>query len=312
MAKLRAILGPYPPPYRGVELQAKMEFEASKGRSLFIGTSESPTSSKNLILVKRGSFFKNCPQLFFKILKHRKEISEINAHYLTTFGFIAAVSKFFFGIPYTVTCHGSDVLVNMKKPFYRIFNSIALKNAEKVFVVSKSLGAELIEHGFDHKKIALKPNKINRKIFRDMHLKRKNQILYAGAVQYSKGTDLLLKAFLEIRSRFPKYKLVIAGPETDSGFSRNLRPKNAAVSFVGEKTPEEIAKLMNESKLFVMPSRSEGYGMALAEALACGLKAVSTNAGGLKEAGKNSRKCVFVNPDVDELADAIAKQLSHA
>ncbi|HIK00799.1 TPA: glycosyltransferase [archaeon] len=179
MGGIRAILGPYPPPYRGVELQAKLEFEKSTN-AIFIGTSINPLNRKNLILVKRGPFIKNGPQLFFKIWAHKKQIKEISAHYATTFGFLAYLAKKFFGIKYTVTCHGSDILVNMDKPFYRIFNNFALRSASKVFVVSKDLGAHLIEHGYHYRNLEYRQNEIDKKIFRKVRVKNKNQILFAG------------------------------------------------------------------------------------------------------------------------------------
>ncbi len=314
---MKAILAPYPPPYRGVELQAKIEFEKNRERTLFIGTSLNPKSEKNLILVKRGPFIKNGLQLFFKIWAHKKQIKEISAHYATTFGFLAFLAKKFFGIKYTVTCHGSDVLVNMDKPFYRIFNNLALRNASKVFVVSRDLGAHLIEHGYHHKNLEYRQNEIDKKIFKKLRLKKKNQILFAGGIQYSKGIDLLLEAFANLGKKFSNYKLIIAGPIIENDFYENLKNLikqkrlSGKVIFSGEKTPKELAQAMNEAKLFVMPSRTEGYGVALAEALACGLRAVATNIGGLKEAG-NSKDCIFVNPNSHELAKAIEKQLNRA
>ncbi|HIJ97488.1 TPA: glycosyltransferase [archaeon] len=316
MAKLKAILGPYPPPFRGVEMQSKLEFEQLRGKALFLGTSDSPFNGKNICLVKRGPFAVNGPQLLLKIFLHRNEISEISAHYATTFGFLAAVAKKLFGIPYTVTCHGSDVNLNMKRLFFRIFNNIALKNADKIFVVSKDLGAELIERGYNHKKIIHKPNQIDKKVFKKLNVKKKNQILCAGAIQYTKGTDLLVDAFIQIAPQLPNYSLLLVGKAAENSFANDLRSKihsaglQKRIHFAGEKTPAELAKIMNESKLFVMPSRSEGYGMALAEALACGLKAVATNVGGLKEAGK-SKNCIFVNPNSEEISRAILNQLKY-
>ena len=315
MGKVKAVLGPYPPPYRGVELQAKLEFEKEKGSALFIGTSYEPQNTGNLILVRRGPFIKNGPQLFLKIWANKNKIREISAHYATTFGFLAYLAKKLFGIKYTVTCHGSDILVNMNKPVHKMLNNLALRNADEIFVVSKDLGAHLIELGYHYRDITHKPNKIDKKIFRKLGLKKKNQILFAGGIQHSKGVDLLVKAFAKIARKFPKYKLVLVGRVEQDGFKQELddlikeKKLGGKVIFEGEKTQQELSRIMNESKLFVMPSRTEGYGMALAEALACGLRAVSTNVGGLPEAGKH-KNCVFVNPDEDELSEAIGKQLN--
>ncbi len=318
---MKTILAPYPPPYRGVELQAKLEFEKSKGKVIFIGTSNEPGAvgrgrwAENLILVKRGPFIKNCPQLFFKIWANKGRISEINAHYATTFGFLAYLAKMFFGIKYTVTCHGSDVLVNMEKPFYRFFNNLALRNAEKIFVVSRDLGAHLIEHGYHYKDIEHRQNQVDKTIFRKIQgVKKKKQVLFAGGLQASKGTDLLIEAFAKFSKKFPNYKLIIVGVVVETEFYQKLKEivkkkaLSAKVLFLGEKTPPELAEIMNESQLFAMPSRYEGYGVALSEALACGMKAIATNVGGLREAGKGG-KCVFLNPDVDEIARAMEKQL---
>lgn len=55
------------------------------------------------------------------------------------------------------------------------------------------------------------------------------------------------------------------------------------IQFPGSRSKKEIARMMQESDFFVLPSKHEPFGCVLAEALACGLPVVATNVGGIPE-----------------------------
>jgi teichuronic acid biosynthesis glycosyltransferase TuaC len=64
------------------------------------------------------------------------------------------------------------------------------------------------------------------------------------------------------------------------------------VSFLGVRPPQEVAALMHESAVVVLPSRAESFGSVLIEALACGTPVVATSCGGPED---------IVNPSVGRL-----------
>jgi len=308
-----AILGPYPPPFEGVGIVAKQEHCRTGG--LFIGTSREPLQNvPDVDLIKKSSFIFDIPRLLWKILKHKREISVINAHFATTYGFIAYLAKKLFRVKYTVTCHGSDILINLRKSPHKWLTKLALENAEEIFVVSRVLKRRMIGEGVKNTAIQIKRSKL-ASCFKPMkNVKKKKQIITVGTIYRRKGYRTLLKAFAQIADKFPKYKLVIVGRVESASYMKELekiiheKGLQERVEFLGEQ--EEISLLLNESELFVMPSRSEGYGLALAEALACKLPCIASDLGGIREVVGNSRKCtLFPVGNINELASAMKNRL---
>ena len=250
---MKAVLGPYPPRFGGTELRAMQEFK--EGPALFIGTSHAPKTEKNLILIKKRRFLIDCPLMLIKIAENRKKINKISAHYATTFGFVARIAKLIFGIPYTVTCHGSDILLNLKRPFLRLFTMSALRHADSIIVVSKKLKEVIIKEKFNPGTIKVDIAKIDEKEFRKLKVKKKDQMIFVGKVQYTKGVDLLINAFARISQKYPKYKLVIAGDFTEPQYydklKKSIQQQNIQNKVIFLGNTANIPLLLNKSKLFI-------------------------------------------------------------
>lgn len=85
-----------------------------------------------------------------------------------------------------------------------------------------------------------------------------------------------------------------------------LKQNVTVTGFVSDK---KVAQLLASSKIFVLPSRMEGFGLAVAEAMAAGLPCILSNLPALKENFHSA--AVFVEPkNVDGLAQAIFALLS--
>ena len=114
--------------------------------------------------------------------------------------------------------------------------------------------------------------------------------LFLGRVHPVKGVDVLLGAWRRVQDRFPDWELHIVGPDED-GYLERMRRLGRELgvqrtSFPGPAYGEAKAAAYGAADLFVLPSHTENFGVAVAEALAHGVPAiVSRNApwSGLEE-----------------------------
>lgn len=136
-------------------------------------------------------------------------------------------------------------------------------------------------------------------------------ILFVGRLTPIKGIENLIQAFRIIaQSRSGSVaRLTIAG-SGDSDYERELRTLaqrlelTTKVSFVGAVSPEERNRLLQSAMCLVLPSHSENFGMAVAEALAQGVPVVASTGTPWKDL--DLRGCgKWVSNDPSALADAI-------
>lgn len=198
------------------------------------------------------------------------------------------------GVKCVLTRH---VLFPMK-PFHKI----ALRNLSKAIAVSsavaKNLGAI-----FPSEKIALIPNGLDepvlpeekrletREAFRFFHEIPFDVPLVGtvGELKPLKGQRDFILAAAEIAKVHPDARYVIVGRDSSVGgvFRKELR-RLAKVSGIEEKTLfldwiDDLPSLMSALDVFVSPSHSESFGLAILEALMCGVPVVSTETEGAKE-----------------------------
>ncbi|MDO8805715.1 MAG: glycosyltransferase [Elusimicrobiota bacterium] len=98
-------------------------------------------------------------------------------------------------------------------------------------------------------------------------------ILFMARLHPIKGADRLINAFLRICNRFPRAKLVMAGPD-EWGLVQKFRQEiikagmGGRVLFPGMVTGKTKQELLSRADLFCLPSDAEGFSMAVLEALA--------------------------------------------
>jgi len=129
-------------------------------------------------------------------------------------------------------------------------------------------------------------------------------VLFAGSISLRKGVPYLLEAFAKLQHS--KKRLCFAG-HVDASLKQVLsRLPLGDVEFLGSLPPQALAERMSRSHVLVLPSVEDGFGMVMAQAMACGCPVIcSTNTGGpdLLTDGVEG----FVVPIRD--ADAIALRL---
>ena len=134
-------------------------------------------------------------------------------------------------------------------------------------------------------------------------------LLYAGTLEHRKGTDLLLQALARLMPRYPDLQLVLAGmdhwptsPYYAQAASLNILGQIRHLGFVERPT---LAALMNLAQVFVLPSRQEGFGLPVIEAMACGAPVIATQTSSLPEVAGQAARLIPAN-DIEALQAAIA------
>ncbi len=229
------------------------------------------------------------------------------------------------GVPYFLTAHHSDQMGFRYDERMRPYAEEAARGAEGILAISDFVREEVLElyTGMDQRKVHVLPNGYNQRIF---FRKRVGQgqlfhffgipergnlpvISFTGKISRTKGVDILLRANRLIQKEC-KTMLIIAGTGSlEKEFSPEERQDFdlTNVYFVGHRPQVTIAQLHNVASVSVMPSRSEGFGLAGLEAMACGVPLVVTRSGGPETFAIGEIVSV---EDVEELAAAILKVLN--
>ena len=102
--------------------------------------------------------------------------------------------------------------------------------------------------------------------------------IYSGSLSERKGSDLLARAFLRLAPEFPEARLVLVGSGPLEKEMRGiLAPVIDRVEFCGFQPWAELPRFYAKGHIFCFPSRYDGWGLALVEALASGLPCISTD-----------------------------------
>lgn len=240
----------------------------------------------------------------------------LHAHYATSYGLIGALSGFH---PYVVSAWGTDV---MKFPQKNFINKAVLKynlrKADVICATSYTI-SEFLKPVTD-KLIQVIPFGVDVNEFRKKEVKSlfDKDVFVIGSIKPLEAlynTDVLIKAFGKLKSKFPerKIKLVIIGEGTQSEILKALAHKleiDSEVTFTGRIPFFEVSNYFNMLDVLVNISDYESFGVSVIEAMACEKPVVATNTGGLKEIIENSTFGSLVEVEnVEQTASEIEKYL---
>jgi glycosyltransferase involved in cell wall biosynthesis len=172
--------------------------------------------------------------------------------------------------------------------------------AERVFAVSERTRRDLVElYELPAEKIVVTPNGVDPAFHRgDTPSQDGSYVLFVGAIQERKNPLAALEA-----ARAVGLPLVVVGPEKDARLAEELRAGGADLRGYVEK--EELAGLYSGAAALVLPSRYEGFGLPVLEAMACGTPVVAAPDPALVEVAGDA--AVFAEPP---LADALARAIA--
>jgi glycosyltransferase involved in cell wall biosynthesis len=137
----------------------------------------------------------------------------------------------------------------------------------------------------------------------------KDYLLFLSRIDiYTKGLDILVRAFEKISLRHPELRLVLAGYEFDnvdmllSDVRDSLRKR---IEYAGFAAGDEKVRLLSGAKLFILPSRHESFPVSILEAAACGKAVVVSDIPELRHVPEAGFGLTFPSGSAEGLAEKI-------
>lgn len=175
-----------------------------------------------------------------------------------------------------------------------------IRQADCFVAISPEIRRELLNQGWNPGKIRSIPNSIDTEVFRPVSRTErlrireklslpvnKNIFVFTGRIAESKGVLLLIYVWNELLVRYDDLHLVFVGSGSsevsfDSCEDRLLaylqqHHLESSVTLTGHV--DNVQEYLQASDVFVFPSEYEGFGLAIIEALACGMPSVVTRVG---------------------------------
>ncbi len=174
----------------------------------------------------------------------------------------------------------------------------AARRADRVLVVSERTKRDVVaRYGIGAGTVTVTPNGVDP-VFRPGG-EGDGYLLFVGAIQARKDPLAALAA-----ARGVGLPLVVAGPEKDAELARALRDGGADLR--GYVAPDELARLYRGASALVLPSRFEGFGLPVLEAMASGTPVVAADEPALREVGSDA----VVYAEDGDFAAAVARALA--
>jgi glycosyltransferase involved in cell wall biosynthesis len=172
------------------------------------------------------------------------------------------------------------------------------RRAARVFAVSRRTKEDLVElYGIPGERIVVTPNGVDP-VFEPDGGGSSSYLLFVGAIQRRKNPLAAAAAAAEVG-----LPLVVAGPEKEPALARELERRGAHLRGYVDKP--QLAELYRGAACLVVPSRYEGFGLPVLEAMASGTPVVAAPEPALREVAGDA--ALFAEPR--ELAGAIRRAL---
>jgi glycogen(starch) synthase len=142
-------------------------------------------------------------------------------------------------------------------------------------------------------------------------------VLYIGQITRRKGPDLVVEAMPAVIERYPRASFVFVSHNPAGIAQMQAQAESLGVAgnlfFVGQVSEEEKVALLRDCDAYVLPSRYEGFGLPLLEAMACGTPLISSDIPVVNEIVQHGENGLLVpREDSQALAGAILRLAENA
>lgn len=205
-------------------------------------------------------------------------------------------------------CHGSDLRQMKKNPWQISYIKEQIIKLDGILALHKEQREDIIAtYGCEAEKVEVIGTGYNKDIFYIQNnvenKEERRRLIFAGKISEKKGVKSLIRSLSCIENVGEKYMLALAGGAGNQEEFREIQilAENCPceVQFLGRLSHQELAKELNSSDVFILPSFFEGLPLVIIEAMACGLHVVCTDLPGIKpwmEAVLPEHCVTFVKP----------------
>jgi alpha-maltose-1-phosphate synthase len=182
--------------------------------------------------------------------------------------------------------------------------------ADRILVPSERARQSFIQRGVDAERVVKIPYGVDISAFSMPTGERcPGAAVSVATVGLQKGHTHLLQAFQMLRTQNTSLTLVGA---VMPGWDKRLRLNQPGIQVTGPVSRSRVIEELRRASVFVLASVHDGFGMVIAQAMACGLPVIATEATGVRELVTDGVEGIVVSapPDAQVLAEAIDCLLS--
>ncbi|SHF51684.1 Glycosyltransferase involved in cell wall bisynthesis [Caldanaerobius fijiensis DSM 17918] len=250
-------------------------------------------------------------RVIFKLIKliNKNKYDIVHVHLFPAQYFCAIASLFTKKVEYVFTEHSS---FNRRRKYkvFKLFDNLSYLMYKKIICVSEMAKNDLVKWipSLSNKALVIYNGIPIEKIVERQKI---YDILLVGSLRSNvKGVDILLKSLKLIEDKITKVAIAGDGILKDDLIKlRNALKLDDKVDFLGNRRDIDI--LLEQTKIFVLPSRWEGLPISLLEAMSKAKPIIASNVGGIPELIRDGESGILVEPENElELANAIEKLLN--
>lgn len=262
---------------------------------------------------------------FFQIALRHRDIGVIHVPYTSSTGILCIlfllVNKIL-KIPYIVYIHGGG----MKPWRIKIIHRIFFKYADRIIAVSETIKNEYEKRSGKKLQVVLPLIPLTKSINSIIDLKRSfsldmndKVILVVGSIKPLKGSDIVLKSFINLGIEFikkEKLKLIYVGDgqqrKTLESVIHDFNEFNEHVQFWGNLPNDKLSDVYKVANIYVIASWFEGTPKTLLEAMFNGLPIIGTNVNGINNIiFDNKNGLLFEKNNYHDLKDKIVSLVNN-
>ena len=266
----------------------------------------------SLLFIPKSWRYKLVSYTYLKLFQHvvrKKGMPDIlYAHYLRYMFYGIDIQKKY-NIPLVGIEHWSKIGEKSIHPRIKKSAQNIYPQLDQLLTVSSSLKYNIQQQIGNINDILVTNNMVGKEFFYSSKSNEKSlKIVSAGGLIYRKGYDLLIEALSHIKHLPDNWQLTIIGNGPLKQELQTLVQQKGLqkhIHLIGQKSKIDIVSQFQESDFFVLPSRSETFGVVYIEAMACGLPIIATDCGGPRDIVTESNGLLIPNEDIDALSNAI-------